>query len=140
MPAYIANDDRFKISIGNDLSTASPSPAPNDYYGTKTDKPAYLYPEDGRMVPGPYETNLGGDDWVADAAIKVIENEDWSALHLNFSGIDKIGHMWGGGNVDTLANYDWDPDSIMAQVHMPWIAKNADDQVGRLMKALKAEG
>ena len=48
--------------------------------------------------------------------------------------------MWGGGDVDTLAKYTWDPDTIMAQVHMPWIAKNADDQVGRVMKALKDEG
>jgi hypothetical protein len=140
VPAYIADDDRFKISTGNDLSTASPSPAPNDYYGTKADKPAYLYPEDGRMVPGPYETNLGGDDWVADAAIKVIENEDWSALHLNFSGIDKIGHMWGAGPVDKVSRYAWDPDTIMAQVHMPWIAKNADEQVGEVIEALKDEG
>jgi hypothetical protein len=140
VPAYITDNHRFKISTGNDLSTASPSPQPNDYYGTNVDKPAYLYPEDGRMVPGPYETNLGGDDWVADAAIEVIKHEDWSAMHLNFSGIDKIGHMWGGGNVDKVAKYKWDPDTIMAQVHMPWIAKNADDQVGKVMKALKAEG
>ena len=131
MPTYISGDHRFKISTGNH------APAGNDYYNTDVDKPAYLYSEDGRMVPGPYDTNLGGDNWVADCAIKVIENQDWSAMHLNFSGIDKIGHMWGGGNVDTIANYDWDPASLMAQVHMPWIAKNADDQVGRVMQALK---
>jgi hypothetical protein len=141
VPAYIADDDRFKISTGNNPTTdATPPPPPNDYYRTDVDEPAYLYPEDGRMVPGPYETNLGGDDWVADAAVKVIENEDWSALHLNFSGIDKIGHLWGGGNVDKVATYQWDEDTIMAQVHMPWIAKNADDQVGKVMQALKAEG
>jgi arylsulfatase A-like enzyme len=134
VPSYIANDNRFKISTGNHAA------AGNDYYGTDVDQPAYLYPEDGRMVPGPYDTNLGGDDWVADCAIKVIENEDWSALHLNFSGIDKIGHMWGGGAVDTIANYGWDPDSLMKQVHMPWIARNADDQVGRVIQALKKSG
>ena len=94
----------LQVSVGNDLSTASPSPAPNDYYGTKADTPAWLYPEDGRYVPGPYETISSGDDWVADAAIAVMDNEDWSALHLNFSGIDKIGHMWGGGAVDKLAD------------------------------------
>ena len=141
VPAYIAGDNRFKISTGNNPTTdATPPPPLNDYYRTDVDKPAYLYPEDGRMVPGPYDTNLGGDDWVADAAIKVIENEDWSAMHLNFSGIDKIGHMWGGGSVDKVATYNWDAATIMAQVHMPWIAKNADDQVGKVMNALKAEG
>ena len=132
VPAYIADDHRFKISTGNNpTTTATPPPPLNDYYRTDVDKPAYLYSEDGRMVPGPYDTNLGGDDWVADAAIKVMEKEDWSAMHLNFSGIDKIGHMWGGGNVDKVATYNWDPATIMAQVHMPWIAKNADDQVGK---------
>jgi Type I phosphodiesterase / nucleotide pyrophosphatase len=134
VPSYILDDNRFMISTGNHAALG------NDYYNTDVDKPAYLYPEDGRMVPGPYDTNLGGDDWVADAAAKVIANEDWSALHLNFSGIDKIGHMWGGGSVDTLANYGWDPDSLMKEVHMPWIAKNADDQVGKVIAALKASG
>jgi arylsulfatase A-like enzyme len=140
VPSYITDDHRFKISTGNNATPATPGPTPaplNDYYRTDVDKPAYLYSEDGRMVPGPYDTNLGGDDWVADAAVKVIENEDWSAMHLNFSGIDKIGHMWGGGNVDKLATYNWDPATIMAQVHMPWIAKNADDQVGTVIQALK---
>jgi predicted AlkP superfamily pyrophosphatase or phosphodiesterase len=139
VPAYIADDHRFKISTGNNATVDETTPL-NDYYRTDVDEPAYLYAEDGRMVPGPYETNTGGDDWVVDAAIKVVENEDWSAMHLNFSGIDKIGHMWGGGPVDTIANYGWDPETIMAQVHMPWIAKNADEQVGKLIEALKEEG
>ncbi len=135
VPSYITDDNRFKISTGNHSSEG-----PWDYYDTDVDMPAYLYPEDGRMVPGPYQDNLSGDDWVADAAIAVMQHEDWSAMHLNFSGIDKIGHMWGGGSVDTVARYGWDPSSIMAQVHMPWIAKNADDQVGRVIQALRDEG
>jgi predicted AlkP superfamily pyrophosphatase or phosphodiesterase len=143
VPSYITDDHRFKISTGNnatpDVMPTPPTPL-NDYYRTDVDKPAYLYAEDGRMVPGPYETNEGGDDWVVDAAIKVVENEDWSAIHLNFSGIDKIGHMWGAGPVDSEATYGWDPETIMAQVHMPWIAKNADEQVGELIKALKDKG
>jgi hypothetical protein len=140
-PTYILDDNRFKISTGNNATVDENTPL-NDYYRTDVDKPAYLYSEDGRMVPGRYASNLGGDDWVADAAIKVIENAgkagnpDWSAMHLNFSGIDKIGHMWGGGSVDTIENYGWDPSTLMAQVHMPWIAKNADEQVGRVMQAL----
>jgi hypothetical protein len=138
-PTYILDANRFKISTGNNATVDASTPL-NDYYRTDVDKPAYLYSEDGRMVPGPYASNLGGDDWVADCAIKVMENEDWSALHLNFSGIDKIGHMWGGGSVDTIANYGWDSSTLMAQVHMPWIAKNADDQVGRVIQALKING
>ena len=66
------------------------------------------------MVPGPYDTDHeSGDDWVADAALKVMENEDWSALNLNFSGIDKIGHMWGGGAWTRSPTTSGIPHSIM---------------------------
>ncbi len=129
-PAYIKTDPRFLVSVGNNGD-------PNDYYGTKVDKPAWLYPEDGRYVKGPYEGHESGDIWVADAAMKIMENEPWSGLFVTFSAIDKIGHMWGGGAVDTLANYQWDPASIFAEIHMPWAAKNADDQLGRLIAKLK---
>jgi hypothetical protein len=139
MPTYISDDNRFKISSGN-VDASTPTHSGPDTYGTDVDQPAYLYPEDGRYAPGPYAGHESGDAWVADAAIKVIENEDWSALHLNFSGMDKIGHMWGGGAVDTLAHYKWDAASMMNQIHMPWIAKNADDQLGRVIAAIKAKG
>jgi hypothetical protein len=129
-PAYIKADNRFLVSVGN-------SGDPNDYYGTEVDKPAWLYPEDGRYVKGPYEGHESGDIWVADAAMKIMENEPWSGLFVTFSAIDKIGHMWGGGAVDNLENYTWDPESNFAEIHMPWAAKNADDQLGRLIAKLK---
>jgi arylsulfatase A-like enzyme len=132
-PAYISSDNRFKVSVGN-------SNDPNDYYGTKTAKPAWLYPEDGRYVKGPYQGHESGDTWVADATMKMMENENWSGMFVTFSAIDKIGHMWGGGAVDTIANYGWDPTSIFREIHMPWAAKNADDQLGRLIAKLKALG
>jgi len=131
-PAYIASDNRFKVSVGNNSD-------PNDYYGTKVDQPAWRYPEDGRYVAGPYADHLSGDTWVADAAMKIMENEDWSGLFVTFSAIDKIGHLWGGGAVDNLDTYTWDPESIFREVHMPWAAKNADDQLGRLIQKLKDE-
>ena len=131
-PAYIASDNRFKVSVGNNSD-------PNDYYGTKVDQPAWRYPEDGRYVAGPYADHLSGDTWVADAAMKIMENEDWSGLFVTFSAIDKIGHLWGGGAVDNRDTYTWDPESIFREVHMPWAAKNADDQLGRLIQKLKDE-
>jgi predicted AlkP superfamily pyrophosphatase or phosphodiesterase len=129
LPSYIASDKRFLISSGN----------ASDAYGSTSAAPSFLYPEDGRYAPGPYPTNLSGDAWVADAAIKVMEDpdSDWSAMHLNFSGIDKIGHMWGGGPVDTVA---WDPTNLMTEIHMTFIAKNADDQLGKLIRRLDQLG
>ena len=112
----------------------------NDYT-TATTPPAWIYPEDGdRMVPGTIEGHLGGDTWVADAAIKIMQNENWSGLFVNLGGIDKIGHMWGSGEADSLTRYGWDPTSIYAQVHMPFIAKNADVQLGRMIGTLRAKG
>ena len=64
----------------------------------------------------------------------------WSGLWVTFSGMDKIGHMWGGGLVDTVQNYSWDPNSLVNQVHMQWIATNADAMLGALLAELKKKG
>lgn len=133
VPDYIMNNHRFKISSGNAW----------DKYGTDVDWPAHTYAEDGRHVPGTYDDHLSGDDWVVDGAIALIESDEaWSGMHLNLSGIDKIGHMFGGGPVDTLANFEqYNPGRTFEQmVHMAFIAKNADDQIGKLIAALRASG
>jgi len=131
LPTYIASDTRFLISAGN----------ATDAYGTNATAPAWIYPEDGRYAPSEYAGHESGDAWVADAALKIIDNETWSGLWVTFSAIDKIGHMWGGGAVDTPATYNWDPnDFLQDSIHMPWVAKNADNQLGRLIAELKAKG
>ena len=83
-------------------------------------------------MPGNDPAHLGGDTWAADAAMKIMENENWSGMLLTMGGIDKIGHMWGGGLVDNTITTG--PD---AMVHMPFVAKNADDQVGRIIQKLR---
>jgi hypothetical protein len=131
VPTYITGDTRFTVN----------SDAAYNDYGTNDTSPAWIYPEDGdRMIPGNITGHLGGDNWVADATIKIMQNANWSGLFLNFGAIDKVGHMWGGGNVDTLKKYQWDPNSMYNMVHMPFIAKNADVQLGRLIGELKATG
>ena len=90
----------------------------SDTYGTEKQYPSWLYPEDGRYVGGPYDDHQSGDRWVADAALAMMDKENWSGLWVTFSAMDKIGHMWGGGQVDTMANYTWDPTSLVTQVHM----------------------
>jgi hypothetical protein len=104
-------------------------------YGTRTTCPACMYPEDGnRFVPGLDPAHLGGDTWVADAAMAMMNNEPWSGMLVSFGGIDKIGHMW-GGITDTGVF-----PSPVDQVHERFIAKNADEQVGRLISNLRASG
>jgi hypothetical protein len=130
VPDYIKNDNRYLVSVGN----------ATDSYGTTDAFPSYLYPEDGRYVGGPYEGHQSGDRWVADAATAIMDHENWSGLWVTFSAIDKIGHMWGGGPVDNLQNYTWDPSSIIDQVHMQWAATNADAMLGALIAELKTKG
>jgi hypothetical protein len=138
VPTYISSDLRYYVSVGNDNNSVVPLPA--DYYGTKADKPAWLYPEDGRYVPGPFAGHESGDAWVADAAMAIMDNEDWSGLFITLSAIDKIGHMWGGGSIDNQGTYTWDPNPMFDWVHMPFAAKNADDQLGRIIDKLRELG
>jgi hypothetical protein len=130
VPDYIKSDNRYLVSVGNATDT----------YGTEKAFPSWLYPEDGRYVGGPYDDHQSGDRWVADATLAIMDKENWSGLWVTFSAMDKIGHMWGGGAVDTLANYQWDPSTIVNQVHMQWIATNADAMLGALIAELKTKG
>jgi hypothetical protein len=106
-------------------------------YGTGTTLPAKIYPLDGnRFVPGFDPAHLGGDTWSADAAIRVIENDpNWHGMMVSLGAIDKMGHMW--GPEDTVTG---PPGSDQQVSHLPFAAKNADDQVGRIVDALKRRG
>ena len=130
VPKYISEPAGNRFYVRSESS--------NDY-GTRSQFPSWIYPEDGnRMVPGTDPKHLGGDTWVADAAIKIMQNEKWSGLFVNFGGIDKIGHMWGGGEFDSQENFPGVTWNEM--VHESFIAKNADDQLGRLIATLKKNG
>jgi hypothetical protein len=131
VPSYIAEDYRFYISSDTKVG---------DDYGTVSDAPAWMYYEDGRYVPGTLAGRESGDGWVANATMALMEHEDWSGLFVNFSAIDKMGHMWGGGDIDDLLHYTWDPSSNFDWVHLPFAAKNADNQLGRMIAKLKELG
>jgi arylsulfatase A-like enzyme len=88
-------------------------------------------------VPGFDPQHLGGDTWAADAAMSIMENENWSGMAVTLGGIDKIGHMWGGGIVD---NAVYPPGSAAEMIHQRFITKNADDQLGRMLDKLRALG
>ena len=106
-------------------------------YGTGGISPANIYPLDGnRFVPGFDPDHIGGDTWSADAAIRFIENEpDWHGLMVSLGGIDKLGHMWGPEDEGEPGAA---PGSEEEMRHLPFIAKNADEQVGRIVDALRA--
>lgn len=103
-------------------------------YGTGAD----LYPLDGnRFVPGFDKERLGGDIWTTDVALALMQNEkDWRALFVTFGAIDKTGHMFGG--ITDIQTYYSDP--VKAMIHMPNIARVADEQVGRIIQELKVQG
>ena len=108
-------------------------------YGTGSMSPANLYPLDGnRFVPGFDSAHIGGDNWSADAAIRFIENEpDWHGMMISLGGIDKLGHMWGPEDQGEPGAV---PGSVEEMRHLPFAAKNADAQVGRIIDALEGKG
>jgi arylsulfatase A-like enzyme len=106
-------------------------------YGTGSILPGRIYPLEGnRFVPGRDPAHLGGDTWSADAAITVIQNDPgWRGMLVSLGAIDKMGHMWGPEDEETGP-----PGSDQELRHLPFAAKNADVQVGRIVAALKARG
>jgi hypothetical protein len=108
-------------------------------YGTNMISPANIYPLDGnRFVPGFDQNHLGGDTWSADAAIQEINNDpSWRGMMVSLGGIDKMGHMWGPEDPGEAGAA---PGSIQEMRHLPFVAKNADAQVGRIVDALDAKG
>jgi hypothetical protein len=106
-------------------------------YGTGSILPAAIYPLEGdRFVPGRDDLHVGGDNWSADAAIRVIQADpDWRGMMVSLGAIDKMGHMWGPEDEVTGP-----PGSDREISHLPFAAKNADAQVGRIVDALRDKG
>jgi hypothetical protein len=106
-------------------------------YGTGGLLPASIYPLEGdRFVPGRDDLHVGGDNWSADAAIRVIEADPgWRGIMVSLGAIDKMGHMWGPEDEVTGP-----PGSDQELIHLPFAAKNADEQVGRIVDALRDKG
>jgi Type I phosphodiesterase / nucleotide pyrophosphatase len=129
IPAYIAtpNCGRFYVDASSSMT-----------YGTGTTSPAWMYPLDGnRFAVGNDPAHLGGDVWTADAAIEVMKNEaDWKGMLVSFGSVDKMAHMWGTDD----AGPSGVGDDVHEQAHLPFTVRTADEQVGRLMAQLEAQG
>jgi hypothetical protein len=127
VPSYIAAPvcGRFYVDADKSLN-----------YGTLTTSPAWMYPLEGnRDFPGFDPAHLGGDVWVTDAAFEYMDRENWSGLMLTYGGIDKAGHMWGGLN--DRPPY---PPGADETTHLAHLAQVADEQVGRVVAKLRADG
>ena len=59
-------------------------------------------------------------------------------MMVSLGGIDKLGHMWGPEDVGYENGVDVDntPGTPGEMRHLPFIARTADEQVGRLVDAL----
>jgi len=113
VPAYLTEPTCGRFYINSETS--------NDY-GTLDDFPSWIYPEDGdRFFPGYNPEHLGGDTWVADAAMMMMEREPWSGMFVSLGGIDKAGHMWGADQ-----DVQTPPGSEDYQTHVEAAAKIAE--------------
>ena len=83
--------------------------------------------------PGCDPAHRGGDVWIADAGMAMMEHENWSGMLLTLGSIDKASHMWGGITDDGT----YPPGSPEEQAHLRFIARTADEQVGRIMRRLR---
>src|SRR3954447_15882860 len=128
VPAYLSDPvcGRYYVDSSTALS-----------YGTATTPPAWMYPLDGnRFAPGFDPAHPGGDVWVADAGMAMMQRENWSGMLLTFGAIDKMSHMWGG--ITDTGTYP--PGSPEEQAHLRFIAHTADQQVGRVIARLRELG
>ena len=133
VPTYIAQPSGSNACAANPYYVDADS-AIN--YGTLDTPPAWMYPLQGnRDITGNDPKHQGGDTWVSNVAFDIMDHQpEWSGMLLTYGGIDKAGHMWGGLN-DVPPYATADPSS-----HMAAMAKVADEQVGRVIAKLKADG
>lgn len=116
VPRYIQENNRFEINC-------------KDQWGTGKS----TYPLDGnRHIPGNDPAHQGGDVWVGDVAEQLMQKENWSALFLTFSGIDKISHMLGEHEGPR-------PHDFESPVSFESILLAADHELGRILDNLEKQ-
>ncbi len=62
---------------------------------------------------------------------------NWRGMMVSLGGIDKMGHMWGP---EDRGEKGAEPGSVEEMRHMPFVAKNADAQVGQDRGRAEARG
>jgi hypothetical protein len=131
VPAYLLERDSVDPTICGRYFINSDKA--NDY-GTAAAFPTWMYPSEGnRFWPGNDPNHLGGDTWAADAAIAMMENENWSGMFVTLGAIDKAAHMW-GAQADVAPKHC---TTLADQTHVKCAAENADVQLGKLLDEIK---
>ena len=87
--------------------------------------------------PGHDKAHLGGDVWAADAAMEMMESEEWSGMLVTLGAIDKAGHMWGAHHRRPARH---PPGSPEVQTHVRFIARMPTGQFGRMLDKLRQLG
>ena len=118
MPSYIAEPEggRFWLEGRSSFGTESSQYALGGTKFWRGDDPAHP----------------GGDVWVVDAALAIMEREDWGAMVLALGGVDRVGHMMG-------ADHDLQEPNP-SPVRFREALLEADRQIGRLLDGLRAKG
>jgi predicted AlkP superfamily pyrophosphatase or phosphodiesterase len=127
VPAYISEPacGRFFVNCESDLGTAASFPS-------------WLYPSDGgHFSPGSDPAHLGGDTWVADAALAMMDKEPWRGMYVTMGAIDKAAHQF-GASFDIATPVDC-KNNASDQVHVRCAAELADKQLGRLLDKVAAQ-
>jgi hypothetical protein len=133
VPSYLTEPDPTDPKLCGRFFINSDSA---NHYGTKDAFPSWLYPSDGnRYWPGNDPAHLGGDTWVADAAIKMMQKENWSGMFVTLGAIDKAAHMW-GAQADS-GRYDC--RTLAGMTHTRCAAENADVQLGKMLTEIKKQ-
>lgn len=84
-----------------------------------------------KYAPLVLNERVGGDAWVTEIAMRLMEEEDWRVALLTFGAIDRVGHMFGA-----------DLDLLSPNPHLPLanVVRFADAQVGRMFDFLHRKG
>jgi len=102
----------------------------NSTYGSENT----LYPLDGqRFAPGEDPDRQGGDAWVADGVVSIMDNDpEWKAVFATFGSIDKILHALAEHEVPT--KQDW---AIKHQLTLKNTLERADQALGKILDKLE---
>jgi predicted AlkP superfamily pyrophosphatase or phosphodiesterase len=159
VPFYIEPVGRIEINkmqfLGRGIAALLPGPLPP--YAHQLGNPAGLdEPQDKRQqyelarLTGSYPMNFPPDEWVMDAALTEIMNEDPDVFYILLAAVDDAGHAFGSAfELD-----EWDdngtPDDVTDDVSkydhrasrqgILNVVKEADAQFARLVEFLERRG